>query len=142
MQTELLKLLRRPLKREIKLNKKVFVFFICFLLSFFLWFQINLSKQHTDSLPLVVEFTGLPKYKFVTAVIRDTLYAEVEANGFALLNYDELKANFEFKKLKRDKKSDDYYFLPNTHLKTFSKLFGDDFKVLKIIPDTVFVETR
>ena len=135
MKTDLLKFWSH--RSEIKLNKKVFVFIICLLISFFSWLQINLSKKVIENLPVKLEFSNLPKTRFGTSKIYDTLFVEVEANGYDLMKYEMKEMEIDFKKLKRAKNPEAYYFLPNNHSKTIANQLGDNYKLIRAIVDTI-----
>lgn len=122
---------------EVKLNKKVYVFIVCLLISFFSWLQINLSKKHNDILPVKIQFTHLPKTRFGTTKITDTLFVEVEANGYDLLKYEMKEVLVDFKKIKKDFDNESYYFLPNLYTKTIGKQLGGNIFILRAMTDTV-----
>ncbi len=124
-------------RSELKLNKKVFVFTVCLLISFFSWLQINLSRKQVENLPVKIQFTNLPKARFGTAKLSDTLYVEVEADGYDLLKYEMHEVQIEFRKLKRDRNPEVYYFLPNSYLKTIGRQMGENFKLLRSLTDTI-----
>jgi len=135
LKTDLFRFLHQ--RSEVKLNRKVFVFAICLVISFFTWLQINLSREHVDNLPLKFDFINLPKTKFGTNKISDTLFIEVEADGYSLLKYEMKDISIDFKKLKKDHNSGSFYFLPNNYTKTIAKQMGENFKVLRTQTDTV-----
>lgn len=124
-------------RSEVKFNKKVFVFIVCLFISFFTWLQLNLSKKQVESLPVRIQFTNLPKTRFGNAKISDTLYVEVEADGYDLLNYEMREVQIDFRKLKRTRNPEAYYFLPNSYIKTIGKQLGEDFNVLRAHSDTL-----
>lgn len=135
MRTDFIKFFNQ--RSEAGFNKKVFVFIVCALISLFAWLQINLSKKQIESLPVKIQFTNLPKTRFGTSKITDTLYVEVEADGYDLLKYEMHEVQIDFKKLKRHRNPEAYFFLPNTYLKTIGKPFGKNFKILRSLSDTV-----
>jgi len=139
LKTDLFRFLQH--RSEIKLNRKVFVFIVCLVISFFTWLQINLSKNHVDNLPVKIDFVNLPKTKFGASKISDTLLVEVEADGYGLLKYKMKDVSIDFKKLKRDDNSSAYYFLPNNFTKTIAKQMGENFKVIRAITDTLQLNT-
>ena len=122
---------------DVKLNRKVFVFILCLVISSISWIQINLSKVHTDNVLVKFNFINLPKIKFSPSVITDTLLVEVEADGYALLKYKMKDVQIDFKKLKKDGGSGSFDFLPNNYIKTISKQMGDNYKVVRALIDTV-----
>ncbi len=122
---------------DIKFNKRVFVFIICLVISLCSWLQINLSKEHLNTVPVKVDFVNLPKTRFGITQITDTLLMEVEADGFALLKYEMKDVSIDFRKLKKDNNSGSFYFLPNNYTKMIGKQIGDNFKVVRSVTDTI-----
>lgn len=139
MKPDILKVFQQ--RKEVHLNKKVFVFLVCLVISFFTWLQLNLSKDHSEILPVRINYVNLPQRKFGTAILVDTLFAEVEANGYSLWKYEMKDVSIDFKKLKRDE-SGVYYFLPNNYTKTIAKQMGENFKVLRATIDTIQINPR
>ncbi|HEY4798755.1 MAG TPA: hypothetical protein VII99_06725, partial [Bacteroidia bacterium] len=86
MKTNPFKILQQ--RAEVKLNKRVFVFIVCLIIAFISWLQINLSQVYIENIPVRVDFVNLPKTKFGTSRMSDTLMLEAEANGFSLLKYE------------------------------------------------------
>jgi len=124
-------------RAEVKLNKRVFVFIVCLIIAFISWLQINLSQVYIENIPVRVDFVNLPKTKFGTSRMSDTLMLEAEANGFSLLKYEQKAISIDFRKLKRDNSSGTYYFLPNNFTKTFSNQLGENYKIIKPTIDTM-----
>lgn len=140
MKSDILKYFnQRP---DVKLNRKVFVFLLCLIISFFTWLQLNLSKEHVDTVPVKVDFVNLPKSRFGFTKISDTLLVEVEADGYGLLKYEMKEVSFDFKRLKKDISTGSYYFLPNNYTKSIAKQIGDNFKVIRSLADTVQLKPR
>ena len=83
------------------------------------------------------DFVNLPKTKFGINKISDTLFVEVEADGYGLLKYEMKEVSIDFRKLKKDNHSGIFYFLPNNYTKTIETQIGENFKVLRVIADTV-----
>ena len=113
------------------------MFIICLLIALFSWLQINLSKKQIENLPVRIDFSNIPKTRFGTTKISDTLYVEVEADGYDILKYEMKEMTIDFRKLKKDRDPETYYFLPNSYIKTISKHMGENYKVLRAIMDTV-----
>ena len=127
---------------DVKLNKKVFVFILCLVISSFSWIQINLSKQQLENIPVRVDFVNLPKARFGATAFTDTLLIEVEADGYALLKYKMKGVQIDFRKLKRDPGTGVFYFLPNNYIKTISKQLDDNMKIVRAVTDTVVLNPR
>lgn len=92
--------------------------------------------------PVKVDFVNLPKSRFGTNKISDTLTLEVEADGYELLKYEMKEVSVDFKRLKKDIGSGSFYFLPNNYTKTFAKQMGDNFKIIRAVVDTVQLKPR
>lgn len=132
-------LFHRP---DVKLNRKVLVFILCLIIAFFTWLQINLSKEHIETLLVKVDFTNLPKSRFGTTSLSDTITIEVEADGYSLVKYEMKEVDIDFKKLKKDIGTGNFYFLPNNYTKTIGKQLGDNMKVIRAIADTIQIKPR
>ncbi len=126
-------------RSDVKFNRKVFVFLVCLVISFFSWLQINLSKSQTDNIIVKVDFLHAPKSKFGKNIVSDSLILEVEANGYELLRYKTKEVEVEFNSLKRDRESGNYLFLPNNYIKTIGKQMGENYKILRSVSDTIFL---
>ena len=94
------------------------------------------SKQ-IENLPVTIQFTNLPKAKFGTAPMSETIYVEVEADGYDLLNYEMKNVKINFNKLKRARHQNAYYFLPGAFMNTISRQLGENFLLHKSLTDTV-----
>ncbi|MFH1004642.1 MAG: hypothetical protein V1781_03980 [Bacteroidota bacterium] len=89
-----------------------------------------------------VEIDNIPKNRFSIDKLKGNLMADVEATGFSLLNYEQQNINVDFRKTRKQKNNNLFYFLPNTLLKSVSKKLGKKFKVFKINPDTLYFELK
>lgn len=127
---------------DIKFNRKIFVFIVCLVISFFTWLQLNLQKEHVEIISVKVDFVNLPKSRFGVTSLSDTLSVEVEADGYGLLKYEMKEVPVDFKKLRKDINSGSFYFLPNNYTKTIGKYLGGNFKVLRTLVDTVQLKPR
>jgi hypothetical protein len=127
---------------DIKFNKKVFVFILSLIISCFTWLQINLSKVYTDTVPIKIDFINIPKLRFGITKITDTLLVEVEADGYALLKYKPKDVQMDFKRLKKDVNTGFFYFLPNNNVKSISRQMDGNFKVIRVLADTLQLNTR
>ncbi len=135
MNTDLFRFLQE--RSEVRLNRKIFVFAVCLLISFIAWLQLNLSKKQVENLPVRIQYSHLPKTRFGSDKITDTLYVEVEADGYDLLKYEMVEVQIDFRKLKKGRNPEAYYFLPNSHVKSIAKQLGENFTVIRSLTDTV-----
>src|ERR1700746_1380880 len=129
--------------KGIRLNRRVFTFFICLLVSVFFWLMMSLSKEYavTESFP--VNYINLPKDKVISNHLPETIDINIKASGFNLLLY----------KIKREKETvlldingafpsalkNHYYLLSNSHIDKITAQFSNGIKILKVNPDTIFL---
>ena len=66
-------------------DKKVRLFFIFLLLSFFFWFLSKLSKEYTTTIPFQTTFTHQPKDKNIFTNDQQTISITLKSTGFDLL---------------------------------------------------------
>ena len=85
---------------------------------------------------------NLPKSRFGITKLSDTLLVEVEADGYGLLKYEMKEVSVDFRKLKKDVNSGDFYFLPNNYAKAIGKQLGENFKVIRTMADTIQLKPR
>lgn len=135
MRAKLLKTLRH--RSETYFNRKFVVIAVCFLIACIAWLQINLSRQYIETIPLKVNFINLPSTVFGDLRFSDTLMVEVEATGFSLMKYKMRTISVDYKKLKKEKHQDIYYFIPAAYPKLISRNVGENFKVLRTSIDTL-----
>lgn len=95
-----------------------------------------------ETLPVKVDFINLPKSRFGTTKLSDTLMVEVESNGYGLLKYEMQEVSIDFKKLKKDINLGSFYFLPNSYIKTISNQMSENYKVVRVVLDTVQLNPR
>lgn len=125
---------------KLKLNRQVFVFSVCLVISFFIWLQFNLSKINHDVVPVYVELEKpIIPLKSNNCLV-DTLYLEVEADGFSLIQYEPLTMTLDASRAR--KQGELYYLLPAKHQKTINKQMGDEFQLVRIVTDTLFIRLK
>src|ERR1700750_3425788 len=78
---------RTTAKEGIRLNRRVFTFFICVLISIFFWLLMSLSKEYTITVSFPVNYVNLPTDKIISNHLPETIDIEIKATGFNLLFY-------------------------------------------------------
>lgn len=61
------------------------VFFVCLLVSYFIWFTRSLTKEHTDSIQFALKITGLDENLSMVSDVPEYLQVRVKSEGFDLL---------------------------------------------------------
>jgi len=129
---------------ELKLNRKLGIYIVCLLLSCLLWVLITLSDKYDTDIIFPVTYSGIPKSKVITNRLPETITARVNAVGFSLLWY-KIKGSGETLTLeipasKLREHNGNYYTLTNTRIEKISAQLGEKIKVLRILPDTIYVD--
>ncbi len=130
-------------KDSIRLNKRVVTFLFCVLVSAFFWLMMTLSKEYTTELNFPVNYINLPSDKVVANHLSETIDIEIKATGFNLL-LNKLKQKKEtvlidVKYSKPLPTKNHYFLLSNSRIDRITKQFSNDIKIIKIYPDTLFL---
>ena len=126
-----------------KFNRKASVFAICLLIAAFFWVITTLSMQFSASLKFPVKYVNLPKDKVISNNLPDSLEIDLKGSGFDIIRC-RLKQHLDpiivdASTYKPHKGSDYYYVTTNTKHESISRQIGYDFKIISIIPDTIFL---
>lgn len=117
-------------------NKRVHVFFVFLLLSFFIWLLMEFAKEATTQVVFNVKYTELPTLKMIQNKPLKKVKATLKASGFKLIEYKIRNKTVEFNLSNLIESGGKSYLLSNHQLiKTSAGV-----EVLKIQPDTIFVE--
>lgn len=130
-------------KESIRLNKRVVTFLICLVVSAFLWIVQALSKDYTIKIDFPVKYTNFPKDKVVANPLPQSIETIVKIRGFNYLIHKLTSLNkiilIDAKRLKKLHQANRYYILPNSKIENISSQFNEDVQVLKVEPDTIFL---
>ncbi len=126
-----------------KFNRKATVFTVCLLIAAFFWVITTLSMQFSASLKFPVKYVNLPKDKVISNNLPDSLEIDLRGSGFDIIR-NRLKQHIDAVILdassyKPHKGSDYYYITTNTKHENISRQIGAEFKIINIIPDTIFL---
>lgn len=120
--------------------QKTHIFFVFLLLSFFIWLLMEFTKTTTSQVVFNVKYTELPSLKMIQNRPVKKVKATLKASGFQLIEYKIKNKTLAFKLsniIEGRKKS---YLLPNRQLSKLNLEFSSGVEILKIHPDTIFVE--
>lgn len=88
-----------------------------------------------------LQIENIPQSKFGITKLWGSLQAEVEASGYAMMKYEKQIISVDFRKFKKDE-DENYYFLPNSLNKPIGKKLGNNFHLIKINPDTLYLDLK
>lgn len=130
-------------KRNAGNKSRLFVFFICLLVSAIFWFLVTFNNFFTTSLTLPVRYINMPEEMLAASQLPKILSVEVTGSGYDLLTYlirPEITEvildgrNIGFQNTNRGSKS----FITTYHGVDYFNLEHNDIKILKVKPDTLF----
>ncbi|MES2139653.1 MAG: CdaR family protein [Bacteroidota bacterium] len=129
-------------KGGIRLNRRVVTFLFCLLASAFFWVTMSLSKDYTIELSFPVSYVNRPSDKVISNNLPETIDIDVRSSGFNLLIYKFKRKKepvlIDIKGSKPLRIKNHYYLLTNSRIDKVTSQF-DDIKVVKIYPDTLFL---
>lgn len=73
---------------KLRLNKRLYIFLICFLISLVFWLLIALSKDYPTSISIPVRYINMPGKKVVTNDLPAKIRVSLKASGFRILSFD------------------------------------------------------
>lgn len=133
-------------------NRNILVFLVFFVISAFLWFLNAINKEYTTDLSLPYIIKNLPKNMSIPEDYKEELTISVSGHGYNLLREEiekiKLPLIIDFSK---DKNPIKIHSNPNNCTQSFiitedlkilvNKRFGDNIKLVKISPDTIYFNT-
>ncbi|HSH65104.1 MAG TPA: CdaR family protein [Bacteroidia bacterium] len=127
----------------IRLDARVVTFMICLFISVFFWLLMTLAKDYTMTVRFPVNYINLPMDKVISNTLPETIDIEIRARGFNLLAY-KLKKKHEvidvdMRDVRALNSKNVYYLLSNSRSDKIRAQFNNDIHVVKISPDTIFV---
>lgn len=130
-------------KKRLRLNRRFITFLFCIAISSFFWLMMSLSKEYIIELNFPVSYINPPADKVIANHLPATIDIEIRASGFNILIY-KLKHRKETVQVDiKDSKPlpvKNHYYLPtNSRIDKITRQFDNDIKVLKVLPDTIFL---
>jgi hypothetical protein len=126
-----------------KFNRKATVFAVCLVIASFFWIISTLSMNYQRTIKFPVKYINLPKDKFVSNNLPDSLELELKATGIDIIRL-RLKQHLEpieidASSYKPHKGSDYYYITTNNKLDHIARQMHNGMKILSTAPDTIFL---
>lgn len=130
--------------KEKLMRGKLSAFFVCLLISGFLWISHTLNRTYSYSLYIPVKLVNLPANKTLLSDMPSSLRFDIRTSGlkllFVLLNRPFKEITIDFNSLKGDNKSQTYAISSgNINLKSCTKVNVD---VKRISPDTLYFAAK
>ncbi len=130
-------------KKGIRLNRRLITFLFCVIVSAFFWLLMSLSKEYTIELRFPVSYINSPADKVIANPLPSTIDIEIRSSGFNIFIY-KLKHKKETVLIDiKDSKSlpvkNHYYLLTNSRTDKITAQFDNDIKVIKVYPDSIFL---
>jgi YbbR domain-containing protein len=131
--------------RSLKLNKRLYVVLICFLISTVFWLLMNLSHQYTTSLSFPVSYSNVPGKKVVINDLPAEITVQLRTSGFKILSYDFDKHQDTIRidvgsKLENATYSSMVLSLPTkSFMNDFSNELGKEADIIGFLPDSIVI---
>jgi hypothetical protein len=119
-------------------NKKLNVFGLFLLLTFFLLVLTKLSKKHTETITLSISYVNVPENRIITLDSLPKINAIISSYGFNLLMYQFKKRSIvvDFNK-DVNVKNGNYVWVANKFKYKINKQLGASTEMISINPDTL-----
>lgn len=130
-------------KKRLHLNRRFITFLFCIAISSFFWLMMSLAKEYSIELNFPVSYINPPEDKVIANRLPATIDIEIRASGFNILIY-KLKHRKETVQVdikdSRPLPVKNHYYLPaNSRIDKITRQFDNDIKILKVLPDTIFL---
>jgi hypothetical protein len=123
---------------------KTKAFFICLLISGFLWLVHALNTVYNYSLRIPVSYHNLPHNKKPVMQLPDQLNVDIKASGLKILlilfNKPFNSLNIDFRTLKRTNRNSNFILTPQSL--NLKKVFRFETQVRHITPDTLYFSDK
>lgn len=105
--------------------------------------MMSLSKEYAITLNFPVSYINLPLDKVIANNLPETIQIQVKSSGFNLLVYKLRHKNDTIQLDIKDSKAlpvkNHFYLPPNSQADKITAQFSNDIKVVRIVPDTIFL---
>lgn len=73
---------------KLRLNKRLYIILICFVISLVFWLLMALSKEYPTSISIPVQYVNMPGRKVVINDLPAKIKVNFKASGFRIISYD------------------------------------------------------
>lgn len=129
--------------RSFVFNKKLATFFVCLLISSFLWLINALNRNYTKTIALPVKYVNLPKNKILAVELPKFIQAEVKTTGAKLFfieyNGDENQVIIDASQANFKNKTQTVAALNTLMvLGNLSRILKTEVELIKVKPDSIY----
>ncbi len=105
--------------------------------------MMSLSKEYSIEINFPVNYINFPIDKIVANNLPETIDIEIKSTGFNLLIYKIKQKHdtvlIDAKDSKHLPAKNNFYILPNARIDKIAAQFNNDVKIMKVYPDTIFL---
>ncbi len=126
-----------------RMNKRVYIVLICFLISAVFWLLIALSHDYPTALIFPVRYTNLPGKKVVMNDLPEKVSVQLKASGFKIMSLgfkkeqDPVTVDVSTSLQNRLITSDIFAIPTQSFLPDFSRQIGKDIQITGFDPDSI-----
>ncbi len=144
MKQEFLKIIEHFSERKaINKKTKISVFFVCFIISLFIWLLIKMSQDYTTDIEFAIEYTNPPAGQLLTHAHDSVINLKLTSRGFDLLNIlffesrKPLEINLSGSNIRNNQESKGSFLLARNLNSQILKQIKFTDRISEIIPDTL-----
>jgi hypothetical protein len=132
--------------QKLQFRKRILLFSVFLLISAFIWLLNALSKNYTSVIEYPLVYTDFPKDKVFVGELPENLYLQINAHGYALLQYrmfrkpDPISFDVSAFNLSRGQDSSRAYILTRYLKDQISRQLHTELQLLEIKPDTLYFQ--
>jgi len=132
--------------QKLQFRKRILLFSVFLMISAFIWLLNALSKNYTSVIEYPLVYTDFPKDKVFVGELPENLYLQINAHGYALLQYrifrkpDPISFDVSAFNLSRGQDSSRAYILTRYLKDQISRQLHTELQLLEIKPDTLYFQ--
>ena len=132
---DLIEIIKNALKK-----RKVKLFIVFLLCSFFAWFISNLSESYTSNATFDLNFIGVPENRMLMSASKEKLDVQLHAVGFQFLRFNFKNKTVDIDLSKVDKSDGQYFVVQNQYQEQIEKQLASSMQLVQIVDDTLYFE--
>ena len=135
-------------KRDQKFRQRLTVFFICLLISVFVWFTVKMDNEYQEIVPIPLTFVSSPRSMVLVGASDSVLYVELSEKGSELLRYrylnsrEPLEVNTRNVILTQRRGESSGYILTSSLIDDIGYQHDLAGRVVSISPDTLYLSFK
>jgi hypothetical protein len=147
LRPDLIGYIRNTRKRKLyRFRDQIYIFFICFLISVFLWILVRLSKNYYHTVHYDLQYSEIPSSLRLVGTSDNTLTLRIKVQGYDFFSEKYIKAgkksyDLSLKGIKVRPVSDDMvrgYILTSSVASDIASQTSYPLEILSVSPDTLY----